>query len=447
MNPTEFAGRAGIAAMAAISLTSMAIASSLPAAKIVSDADRFAAEQPSMLRPIFKGLYVEGEHNAVLNLDYLGLAALEQGEYAIAEKALDAAILRIEAIYANNPNAKKAKGLFSAEKVKDFKGEPYERAMTYYYRGILYLRTGDYQNARASFLAAEWQSTLSENESYDSSFGLMDFLAGWSSYCDGDDARATQLQERAAKVQPEIFGSLQPSITYLGLIDVGVGPVKYGVGQYKEKLAFKASETPPEIHGVAALMATVNPPVLAGDINWQATTRSGRPVDAILNGKAQWKSGTEATSAALTTVGYAATLQGMYSGNQNLEQAGTIGMAAGLVGSLFAHAMTPTADTRAWTSLPADVSLETGQLQGAGIPSMSFEFGDSNSPGSSVMNARAGKCAVSWGRTHSSVTAAVSKMQSLAPDESRREAVNAQFRSMLVSTFAAAETPQSAANH
>jgi hypothetical protein len=37
-------------------------------------------------------------------------------------------------------------------------------------------------------------------------------------------------------------------------------------------------------------------------------------------------------------------------------------------------------------------------------------------------------------------------MRSLAPDETRREAVNAQFRSMLVSTFAAAETAQTAAN-
>jgi tetratricopeptide (TPR) repeat protein len=432
--------------LSGLTLPWTAQASGSPATKIANDANQFASGKPSTLQPIFNALYVEGEHNAVLNFDYLGLAALEQGEYAIAEKSLDAAILRIEAIYANNPNAQKAKSLFSAEKVKDFKGEPYERAMTYYYRGILYLRAGDYQNARASFLAAEWQSTLSDNESYDSSFGLMDFLAGWSSYCDGDDARATELRDRAAKVQPEIFGSLQPSVSYLGLIDLGVGPVKYGVGQYKEKLAFKATQTPPDIHSVAALPATVNSPVLAGDINWQATTRSGRPVDAILNGKAQWKSGTEATSAALTTVGYATTLRGMYSGNQNLEQAGAIGMAAGLVGSLFAHAMTPAADTRAWISLPAGVSVETGELQGLGIPSMSFEFGDSNSPGSSVVNARAGKCAFSWGRTHSSVTAAVSKMQSLAPDESRREAANAQFRSMLESTFAAAETVQTVAN-
>jgi len=38
-------------------------------------------------------------------------------------------------------------------------------------------------------------------------------------------------------------------------------------------------------------------------------------------------------------------------------------------------------------------------------------------------------------------------MRSLAPDESSARAVNAQFRGMLVLTFAAAETPQTAANH
>src|ERR1700683_4680814 len=123
--------------------------------KILADAQQFAADKPPELQPLFNALYVEGEHNAVLNFDYLGLAALEVGDYGVAEKALDAAIERIEAIYADNLSAKKAKSVFSAEKVKDFKGEPYERAMTYFYRGVLYLRVGDYQNARASFLSAE----------------------------------------------------------------------------------------------------------------------------------------------------------------------------------------------------------------------------------------------------------------------------------------------------
>lgn len=414
--------------------------------RILNDAGQFATGQPAALQPLFKALYVEGEHNAVLNFDYLGLAALELGEYATAEKALDAAIARIEAIYANNPNAQKAKSLFSAEKVKDFKGEPYERAMTYYYRGVLYLRAGDYQNARANFLSAEWQSTLSESESYDSSFGLMDFLAGWSSYCDGDEARASDLETRAVKVQPAIFSSLQPDVTFLGLIDVGNGPVKYGVGQYKEKLAFKPSETIASITRADAPLVTGNPPVIAGDINWQASTRSGRPVDAILNGKAQWKSGTETVSAALTTVGYATAIQGAFSNNSNLAQAGTIGMVAGLAGSLFAHAMTPAADTRAWATLPAGIAVKTGQLQGSASPVLSFQYGDPESSGSTVLNTRTGKCAFSWGRTQSSLPTALAQVRKPVVEENKREALNAQFRSMLVSTFTGTENPPTASN-
>jgi tetratricopeptide (TPR) repeat protein len=312
-------------ALLVVSVPTLSNAADAQSKQIMTDAQLFAADKQSQLQPIFNALYVEGEHNAVLNFNYLGLAALEVGEYRVAEKAFDAAIDRIEAIYADNPSAKKAKSVFSAEKVKDFKGEPYERAMTYFYRGVLYLRVGDYQNARASFLSAERQSTLSENEAYDSTFGLMDYLAGWSSYCDGDAARAQELRDRAAKAQPEIFASLQPNVSYIGLIDVGTGPVKFGTGQYKEKLSFRPSEEVPAIATVDAHAAAVSDTILAGDLNWQATTRGGRPVDAILNGKAQWKSGTDAASTALTAVSYASTVQGAMNGNQNLQNAGTIG--------------------------------------------------------------------------------------------------------------------------
>jgi tetratricopeptide (TPR) repeat protein len=409
-------------------------AAEIAAKKIANDAQQFSADKPAALQPIYNALWVEGEHNAVLNFNYLGLASLELGDYAVAEKAFDAAIERIEAIYADNPSAQKAKSLFAAEKVKDFKGEPYERAMTYFYRGILYVRAGDYQNARASFLSAERQSTLSENETYDSTFGLMDYLAGWSSYCDGDVSRAQELGARASKVQPQIFDSLRPDVSYIGLIDVGTGPIKFGTGQYGEKLSFKSSGEPPTISSVEANAATISSPLVAGDLNWQAFTRGGRPVDAILNGKAQWKSGTNAASAALTTAGYVTSVEGALSGNQNLQNAGTIGMAVGIIGGLFAKAMNPAADTREWSNLPADIAVGSGQLGAAGTPSLSF-VATSGTSGSTVLNARAGKCGLSWGRTDSSIESAIAHVRKPVLAEVKHEAVNAQFRSFLASTF------------
>jgi tetratricopeptide (TPR) repeat protein len=422
--------------VAIVAPAAVSFAADTSARKIANDAQQFASDKPAALQPIYNALWIEGEHNAVLNFNYLGLASLELGDYPAAEKAFDAAIDRIEAIYADNPSAQKAKSLFSAERVKDFKGEPYERAMTYFYRGVLYLRQGDYQNARASFLSAERQSTLSESESYNSTFGLMDYLAGWSSYCDGDTLRAQELSARASKAQPQIFDSLKPDVSYIALIDVGTGPIKFGTGQYGEKLSFKSSGEPPTITSAQASAASIGDPVVAADLNWQAFTRGGRPVDAILNGKAQWKSGTDAASTALTTAGYAATIEGSLSGNQNLQNAGTIGMAVGIIGGLFAKAMNPAADTREWSNLPAAITVESGQLGSAGMPNVRF-VATSGSSGSTVLNARVGKCGLSWGRTDSSLESAIAHVRKPILTEAKHEAVNAQFRNFLTSTFTA----------
>jgi tetratricopeptide (TPR) repeat protein len=425
-----------ISALSAVALSSQASSST---SSITNDAKQFASDKPVPLQPIFQALYIEGEHNAVLNLDYLGLAAMETGDYTTAEKAFDAAIERIEAIYADNPSAQKAKSVFAAEKVKDFKGEPYERAMTYYYRGVLYLRSGDYQNARASFLSAERQTTLSEAESYGSTFGLMDYLAGWASSCDGDPTRAKELADRAAKAQPEIFGSLQPTASYIGLVDVGTGPVKVAAGQYKEKLTFKAGEDSVSAGTIQASSATIGDPVVAGDINWQATTRGGRPVDAILNGKAQWKGGTSAAASVLGGVGYVTALQGAVTGNNNLSALGGISMLAGFGTHLVAKAMTAEADTRTWSNLPGTIVLSQGQVQAGGVPGESFVVSPAGATVTTVLNAHAGQCGFSWGRTNPSLNVAIAHVSKPVPAEDRRDAVNAQFRSLLASTFTAAQ--------
>jgi tetratricopeptide (TPR) repeat protein len=427
-----------ISVLSAVALSSHARAAS-STASITNDAKQFASDKPVPLQPIFEALYIEGEHNAVLNLDYLGLAAMETGDYTIAEKAFDAAIERIEAIYADNPNAQKAKSVFAAEKVKDFKGEPYERAMTYYYRGVLYLHSGDYQNARASFLSAERQTTLSEAESYDSTFGLMDYLAGWASSCDGDQTRAKDLADRAAKAQPQIFGSLQPTVTYIGLVDVGTGPVKVAVGQYKEKLTFKAGDDSVGAGTIQASSASIGDPVVAGDINWQATTRGGRPVDAILNGKAEWKGGTSAAASVMGTVGYAAALQGAITGNNNLSAFGGLSMLAGFGTHLVAKAMTAEADTRTWSNLPGTIVLTQGQVQADGVPGESFVVSPAGATVTTVLNARAGQCGFSWGRTNPSLSVAIAHVSRPVAAEDQRDAVNAQFRSLLASTFAATQ--------
>ena len=89
-----------------------------------------SAPVPASLQPYYDTLLREGEWGAVLNLQRLGLEAIDQGHLDVAARAFDAAIARIELIYANSESAKKARSMWSSEGVKDFKGEPYERTMT-----------------------------------------------------------------------------------------------------------------------------------------------------------------------------------------------------------------------------------------------------------------------------------------------------------------------------
>ncbi|MBI5155078.1 hypothetical protein HZA57_07560, partial [Candidatus Poribacteria bacterium] len=119
---------------------------------------------PEPLAPLFEKLDREGERNWVLNLDSLAIAALRHGERDIAKRALDEAILQIEVIYGNSAQARQARSLFYEEGSKIFKGDPHERSMTYFYRGVLYMQDADWENARACFRSAVLQDAFAEED-------------------------------------------------------------------------------------------------------------------------------------------------------------------------------------------------------------------------------------------------------------------------------------------
>lgn len=417
---------------------------------IEKDADLFIEGKNKQLAPFFRNLWLEGERNAVLNFNYLGLAAMEVGDYQVAKSAFDESLLRIEAIYANDKNAEKAKSLWNEEKVKDFKGEPYERSMAYYYRGLLYLKDGDYQNARAAFLSAERHDTLSEQEQFQGDFGLMNYLAAWSSYCDKDNGRAKELYNRATTQDAEHFKSVTLENPFIVLAESGLSPEKTGTGKFKEVLEIKPPSGKEPIKKIGFPRSRVylvsDTPVLVGDLSYQATTRGGRPIQGILNGKAQFKGNVDTASNVAIGVG-AATLQASaYSGDNDTAAAGAIISAVGLIGKLVSSAVTPKADTRMWSSLPDHVYL----VQSATIPSMSgldvevaMNEGKAKPVAAKMVHQSSG-CGFAWVRANSALvspqngTARINSTPEI--EETNRVERNRAFRNMLVERFSSANT-------
>jgi hypothetical protein len=417
------------------------------------EVDDFVRPHPVRLRPFLRSLYIEGERNAVLNFNRVGIAAMELGEYRVAAWALDNALLRIESVYADNPTAKQALKKFSSEDVKDFKGEPYERAMAYYYRGLVYFMEGDFENARASFMSGEFQDTVAEQEQFEADFAVLNFLAGWASKCDGSHDLADDYYGRAY----EYSRSLQPPLprdNTLLIAEMGYGPVKVGAGEHKEKLTFARGagfsearavyvvdteeatvvETKPKAQfvntgGWGAQYAT---PVMqpqtetvyemktnsidlsAGtSIYQQAATRGGRPVDHILEGKAQFKENMTKTGGFLKDAGTATALAGALGGDAGVAGIG-IGVSAlgGIFGGIGNKAK-PAADIRYWDGLPDAVAIKTTHLEFADVLTMQVRWEkDPDDPNYNerlaeetfpAMVASHPECTVIWARSRSSL--------------------------------------------
>lgn len=419
--------------------------------RLVPEADKFVQDKPEALRRFLHTLYMEGEWNAVLNLDLLSLAAIEVKRYDLAERALDMANERILRIYADDPNAEKARSLWSSESVKDWKGEPYERAMSFYYRGLLYLRAGDYQNARAAFLQADIQNAFGQYEKYDAnSFALMRWLAAWASHCDGDSRRATELAAGAMKGAPDPFfrtiGTQFPA--HLTIYEIGLGPEKVTLGETKSVLGFLPE---PDVSGQprVSYQGTSPAPVaadVAANIDWVAMTRGGRPIQGILDGKALFKQNTAAVAdvaGALSQGAVYAALSNVGKDNASVTRSlGSLGLAGSMVGLLadsLSRATNAEADTRYWASLPKKIYVQ-GLAQS--VPDGNIRFATvGNATGRAPMlSGKQGKCSFAWSRELSALAAEEGGVANPSPwpaepVESGRAQANTVFREQIRSSF------------
>ncbi len=291
----------------------------------------------------------------------LAAAAMRQGKFELAKQNLDDALLTLGGIYGKDKDAKKSRSYFHAEAKKTFIGEPYERAMAYIYRGILYWMDGERDNARACFRSAEFEDSDTEQHEYAGDWVLPEHLDGLATAKlggDGSDAfKRAQASAKGVKLPPGL-----PEANALFFVEFGPGPTKYATGQYGQELRFNTPASP-----VASAVLKVNsleiPIAPTDDVAFQATTRGGRVMDHILGNKAVFKSTTDAAGTVAMLGGFTTAAA---SHDRTAQEVG-LGIAlAGLATKIVSAATVPAADTRAWDNLPrylsfASVPLPAGQ--------------------------------------------------------------------------------------
>jgi len=287
-------------------------------------------------------------------------AAMRHGKFDVAKPVLDDSLLTLGGIYGKDADARKARGYFHAEAKKTFIGEPYERAMAYFYRGILYWMDGEPDNARACFRSAEFEDGDAEDKKYAGDWVLPDYLDGLATTKlagDGSDA----LKRARANSKNITLPDYNTRANVLFFLEFGPGPLKYAGGQYGEQLRIRTR--PSSVVAARIRTGAVNLDVApTDDVNFQATTRGGRVMDHVLGNKAVFKSATDTFGDAAIISG-AILASGPRRGRKDAtDEVGAGLLLAGLASKIFSAATTPESDARTWDNLPQFISFATLSL-------------------------------------------------------------------------------------
>jgi tetratricopeptide (TPR) repeat protein len=158
----------------------------------------FAGDYRGAIRRL-RPLAEKTDENFVLNNCRLGSAALAYYDLDEAEAAFLKAYEVINSVGVNE-GGRSVGAVVVAEKLKIWKGEPYERAMANFYLGLIYYMRHDYNNARAAFENAlfklrdygEGKNKSDEYHRVESNFALACIMLGrcWQRLGREDLARA-----------------------------------------------------------------------------------------------------------------------------------------------------------------------------------------------------------------------------------------------------------------
>jgi tetratricopeptide (TPR) repeat protein len=300
-----------------------------------------------LLRPLAD----KTDENFVLNNCRLGSVDLALYDNNAAQKDFLRAYEVINSVGVNN-GGRTLGAVVLDEKIKVWKGEPFERAMANYYLGLTYYQQQDYSNARAAFQNAlfklrDYGGDTAKEDQYtqiESNFALgLLMLAKCYQHLDRpEDAKKTFAQAMANRpnLQPLADYDLNAKSNVLLVIDFGYGPVKetsadgsiVGLGPRPEQVgpiphpAIIVDGSDLNVERINR--ATVDLLALAQDRRWQS-------IDTIRLVKSGLGSGLIAAGAF-----------------EGLRRDNDPGVALGLIAAGALLKVTSQADVRVWEMLP-----------------------------------------------------------------------------------------------
>ncbi len=307
-------------------------------------------------------LSAETNENYVLNNLRLGSAALAAQNLPEAERAFLRAYEVINATGVNDP-ARSAVAVIFDEKVKVFKGEPFERAMANFYLGLVYYIRHDYDNARAAF-----ENSLFKLRDYDSNdpnsansrqqesnFALSILMLGRTFQRLGREDLARANFERVRQLRPDLDAladyDLEAKSNLLLVVDVGFAPEKVkdfdGSIVGYQPTPYTAGPIPRvrvDLDGQPVRTNDVRPPI---DLVAMAADRKWQSIDTLRAVKSGIGTGLLAAGG----------IVGVSSLNDRNPRGDQLAVAAGLLAAGLFAKVTSQADTRRWEMLPRTTLL------------------------------------------------------------------------------------------
>ncbi|MDP6903283.1 MAG: hypothetical protein QF406_02430 [Verrucomicrobiota bacterium] len=280
--------------------------------------------------------------------------ALKLRQNKVARELFDSAMPSAGQILKSDASTRMAQSLFSPENVKGFHGEPYERAMGWFYRGVIYWMDGEAENARACFRTAQLMDALAEKAEHRADWVILDYLDGFITTKLGKDG-AEALKRAQSNAGETKLSDYNRNNNVMFILQTGFGPVKKSGGDVGEELIYDGGHS-----GVHSIRVTVKDQLVTvpifDNLTHQASTRGNRAMDMILARKATVKKTAD-------TIGDIGTVPGVVLADfEDTREAGLTLLGMGLIGKFIGGSVEPRADTRTWNNLPQHLSFASLQL-------------------------------------------------------------------------------------